>query len=232
MFLSGEFEPLTPTRGMKHVARFAIMRNSVTCGEYAAFLNDLHTQGRSDQARTHAPRVSDEAASYFPIVDGRYVVPATDEDGDAWDPDWPICMVSYRDALAYARWRARRDGVPWRLPTALEREKAARGVDGRVYPWGNQFEPSFCNMRESYKGRPMPKPVGSHPNDVSPYGVFDVAGNIHNWTSTQATGVDDARVLVGGSYQAQRLAVPSYVRITSPEGFRYASYGIRLAFDL
>lgn len=232
MFMSGEFEPLAPTRGLKHVHRFAIMRHSVTCGEYVAFLNDLLAQGFDDQAVKHSPRLSEDASPYFPIVEGRFIVPEADSDGDAWDEDWPICMISYRDALAYARWRARRDGVPWRLPTALEWEKAARGVDGRIYPWGNQFEPSFCNMRESYQGRHMPHPVGTHPIDVSPYGVFDVSGNINNWTSTPSPGTTHARVLCGGSFQSQRSVVPLHAHISSPESFRYTSYGIRLAMDL
>ncbi len=232
MFLSGEFEPLAPTQGLKHVARFAIMRHTVTCSEYVTFLNDLLVHGFDDQAKKHAPRVSEDASPYFPIINGRFIVPIEDSDGDAWDEKWPICMISYRDALAYARWRSRRDGVPWRLPTALEWEKAARGVDGRIYPWGNQFEASFCNMRESYESRPMPKPVGTHPTDVSPYGVYDVAGNISNWTSTLAPGVTQTRMLCGGSFQSQRSIVPLYAHIASPESFRYTSYGIRLALDL
>ncbi len=232
VFLSGEFEPLAPTRGMVHLSRFAIMRHSVTCGEYVEFLNDLLAHGDENHANQHAPRVSEDAKPYFPIVGGRFVVPMEDNDGDAWDPTWPICMISYRDALAYARWRAMRDGAPWRLPTALEWEKAARGVDGRVYPWGNQFEPSFCNMRESYQGRHMPTVVGTYPEDMSPYGVFDVAGNICNWTSTTPVGQPDVRVICGASFQSQRSGIPLQCHISSPESFRYTSYGLRLAMDV
>ncbi len=227
MFLSGEFEPLAPTRGMKHIPRFAIMRHSVTCGAYVTFLNDLLASGRDEQANQHAPRVSEDTPSYFPIVDGRYVVPPEDSEGDAWDEQWPICMVSYRDALAYARWRSARDGVTWRLPTALEWEKAARGVDGRVYPWGNRFEPSFCNVAKSYRGRSMPRPVGTHPYDMSPYGVFDVAGNIYNWTSTYQSEAEGIRILCGNSYSSG-VHMGLNVHISSPENYRYTMYGMRL----
>ena len=232
MFLSGEFEPLAPGRGLRHLPRFAMMRHSVTCGEYVAFLNDLVKQGRLDEADKHAPRLDASSPSYFPCVSGEFIVPRKDADGDEWDPSWPICMISYRDALAYASWRATRDGVPWRLPTALEWEKAARGVDGRVYPWGNQFEPSFCNMRESYQGRHMPTVVGTYPEDMSPYGVFDVAGNICNWTSTTPVGQPDVRVICGASFQSQRSGIPLQCHISSPESFRYTSYGLRLAMDV
>ena len=55
-----------------------------------------------------------------------------------WHPEDPITDISWRDASAYARWRALRDGKPWRLTHELEWEKAARGTDKRLYPWGNQ----------------------------------------------------------------------------------------------
>ena len=91
-------------------------------------------------------------------------------------------MVNWVSACAYASWRAERDGLPWRLPYELEWEKAARGADSRIYPWGNYFDPAWCTMRSSHDGRPMPQSVYAQPLDESPYGVQGMGGNIRNWT--------------------------------------------------
>src|SRR6185503_18885638 len=85
----------------------------------------------------------------------------------------PALGVNVRSAQAYAAWRSRREKRDYRLPTDEEWEKAARGTDGRRYPWGDHFDESFCKMRESRPGLPRPEPSGCMPFDVSPYGVLD-----------------------------------------------------------
>ncbi|MBA2664177.1 MAG: SUMF1/EgtB/PvdO family nonheme iron enzyme [Bradymonadaceae bacterium] len=211
---------------------FAIMQFPVTCGQYIEFLNAI-AQYAPQQALQHAPRLRDDADSYFPLTpSGQFILPEEDAEGDAWDPDWPICMVSFDDAQAFARWRSERDARTYRLPTAEEWEKAARGVDGRLYPWGNHFDPSFCKMRESRRGKAIPAPVGSFPIDRSPYGVMDMAGNICEWTSTMDAEAQDVRILKGGSYNSFALMCRLDWYLTSPTIFRHAHYGFRLALDL
>ncbi|HUS31682.1 MAG TPA: SUMF1/EgtB/PvdO family nonheme iron enzyme, partial [Kofleriaceae bacterium] len=89
--------------------------------------------------------------------------------------------VSAESAEAYAKWLSEKDGLKWRLPTEHEWEKAGRGTDGRIYPWGDHFEATFCKMRDSRPGAPLAEAVGTYEWDISPYGVRDLAGSIADW---------------------------------------------------
>ncbi len=173
------------------VAGFAVARYPVTYAEYLEFVNDLESRDPKEAAR-RAPRPNvgegtcvrrDENGLWVPawdlIVEGPARVFAPAERAG----DLPVESVSWFDAVAYCRWRSARDGASYRLPTEAEWEKAARGADGRFYPWGDGFDPSFCKMRESRPGRPQTEPVGMFATDKSPYGVRDMAGGVHAWTA-------------------------------------------------
>jgi serine/threonine-protein kinase len=97
------------------------------------------------------------------------------------DLDVPVCLIDWFDARAYCRWVAKRSSAIVRLATELEWEKAARGVDGRAYPWGDRFDPTFCKMRDSRSFAQQPEPNGTFPIDESPYGVRDMAGGMREW---------------------------------------------------
>ena len=94
----------------------------------------------------------------------------------------PAVYVSWNDAIAYCRWLAEVTGRPYRLPTEAEWEKGARGTDGRIYPWGDQWDAKRCNTIES--GKADTTPVGAYPQGASPYGLLDMAGNVCEWTSS------------------------------------------------
>jgi formylglycine-generating enzyme required for sulfatase activity len=110
--------------------------------------------------------------------------------------DYPVVGVSWFEAVAYCRWLTAQTGIPFRLPTEAEWEKAARGPDGRIWPWGNIWEDGRCNSKEAGKERTTP--VGSFPDGASPYGVLDMAGNVWEWCATKWQKSTPTRLRMGG----------------------------------
>jgi formylglycine-generating enzyme required for sulfatase activity len=142
------------------------------------------------------------------------------------NPLAPVVGISWFEAEAYCNWLAHKLGKPVRLPTEAEWEKAARGTDGRLWPWGNNWNKNLCNNRDLGLGHICI--VGMFPNGASPYGVHDLAGNVWEWTGSFKThGGTVYRAVRGGSWTcfkkltgcAYRL---SYVAVSfhSQVGFR------------
>jgi formylglycine-generating enzyme required for sulfatase activity len=100
-------------------------------------------------------------------------------------PNQPVIGLSWYECVAYCRWLAEQTGRACRLPTEAEWEKAARGQDARLYPWGDSFDASRLNAREGDQKVYCSTPVGAYPAGVSPYGLFDCAGNGWEWCATR-----------------------------------------------
>ncbi len=163
---------------------FVIRKHPTTNGEFVDFLNSLVAEGRGEEARKHCPRQAPGAtmgaeAPLAYLVDessGRYTLRSPETDRDL-----PVVFVDWHAATAYADHLARQTGLPWRLPSELEWEKAARGVDGRFMPWGDHVEPTWACVSGSHPARKQIRPVHDYPTDVSPYGVRGMAGNVRDW---------------------------------------------------
>ena len=207
----------------------------VTMQQYCDFINAL-AERDAEQAWTRAPRqesgLKSGGGQYWehPTPGEPYVVPEVDRDGDRWDPQWAVMGISWDDAQAYVAWRSRRDGLVWSLPSERQWEKAARGADGRIFPWGDGFDPTLCRMRDSRPGRPQPEPVGAFETDSSPYGVRDMAGGMRDWCGDEDYGGDAKRRPVrGGSWFSLARHCRSAYRIGLDPWCVYTINGFRFA---
>ena len=198
---------------------YAMMRSPVTNHQYAAFV----------RATGHAvPDVDPQTWAGYGLIH-----PYGRTRRHAWASgtypegrgDHPVVMVSHADAVAYADWLSDQTGQVWRLPTAVEWEKAARGTDGRMFPWGDTWDAARLNSDDSGPFDTMP--VGQFPRGASPYGLLDAAGQVYEWTATQAGA---GRYLVkGGSWDDKGCGVcrPA-ARHGRPEAIKHILMGFRL----
>jgi formylglycine-generating enzyme required for sulfatase activity len=108
------------------------------------------------------------------------VAPAYWHDSTLNGDDLPVGGMSWYEAMAYCRWLSSKTGEDIQLPTEAEWEKAARGTDGRIYPWGDTWNQTYA---QSTSGGSVP--IGSYPAGASPYGALDMAGNVWEWTRSE-----------------------------------------------
>jgi formylglycine-generating enzyme required for sulfatase activity len=214
---------------------FYIARFEMTNGEWKKFRDD---PGYED------PRFWPEGR-VVPKDQVPYWAQANNHGGGTSDSDpYPVLGVNWDAAVAYTKWLSARTGKTYRLPTEAEWEKAARGADQRRYPWGNAIDRSFANFvgAQSYDtGRPVGYYDGSLRGEIqtrsnaSPYGAFDMAGNVMEWCSDwysrdyyavsprknpkgPATGA--YRVVRGGSFFVEAFDLRSYARSAAWPSFQ------------
>jgi formylglycine-generating enzyme required for sulfatase activity len=140
----------------------------------------------------------------------------------------PVVLVSLADALAYARWRGEPECRPYRLPTEAEWEKAARGTDGRYFPWGNRWRPEYANAEDRVGGTTE---VGSYADGASPFGCFDMAGNVFEWTASEFA---DGKAVIkgGGSWDDQPGICRAAARHGRAKDARHILFGFRCVCEM
>jgi len=150
-----------------HLPEYWIGRYTVTVAEFAAFVQDTGYKTTAEKTKS----------------DDTWQHPKGRDSGIQGKDDHPVTRVSWDDAISYCWWLRDMTGTRYTLPGEAEWEKAARGNDGRIYPWGDRWEKSRCN---SWGGREDTTPVGFYsPRGDSPYGCADMAGNVWEWTNSQ-----------------------------------------------
>jgi formylglycine-generating enzyme required for sulfatase activity len=180
----------------------------------SAFEIDRTEVTRADYARCVTAKACPPAPSY----------------ADQSDPMLPQTGVSFDDAVRYCHFAGKR------LPTELEWEKAARGSDGRRFPWGDSADCARANYGSwdgegpcggVHPGRP--EPVGRYPAGASPYGALDMAGNVWEWVDARYPGDPSRRVLKGGSCCSTFLLPRAANRVGYAPNYRDADIGFRCA---
>ncbi len=210
-----------PARRSVALDDYFITRTPITNAQYAAFV----------QATGHpAPDVDPAAWKGY-----RLKHPYQRTRRHAWTgaappagrEDHPVVLVAHADARAYAAWLTEVKGRRWRLPSEAEWEKAARGTDGRRFPWGEAWDPARLNSHD--RGPFDTVPVGRFRNGASPFGLLDAAGQVFEWTATPS-GSDGRRFIVkGGSWDDSGCGIcrPA-ARHGRPAGLKHILIGFRL----
>ncbi len=152
--------------------------------------------------------------------------------GEGFDERIPVVCISWHDAVAYCEWKTKTTGKEWRLPTEEEREKAARGVDGRRFPWDDLEDASLGKCRDSREVPNQPEPVGAFLTAESVYGMGDAAGGVWDWTDSWQDNRRSSRVLRGGSWRNPPSHLRAAFRIASLPRVRGSNVGFRCARGL
>lgn len=211
-------------RRVQTLPDFCISRNLVTNQDYQEFV-----------VSTGHPSPDISEADYQ--KQGFLVHPYTEVEPYRWkqqtypagEENHPVVLVSYEEAIAYLEWKGAKDNRTYRLPTALEWEKAARGEDGRYFPWGDDWQENATNAANS--GLLHTSPIASFPLSRSVYGVEDMAGNVFEFTSTlQQKNFQTVSVMKGCSWDDLVGFCRSAYQHTRPIESRHILFGFRVVW--
>ena len=188
---------------------FEILRFPVTVQDFERFLSDGGYQ---------------QPEFWVPEAYGRWDRPQ-DWDVQIQYPSRPVVGVSWYEAMAYCRWR----GDTAQLPSESQWERAARGAEGRLFPWGNEPpDPTRLNYTAAGHTVGRATPVGFYPAGATPEGLLDLAGNVFEWCLDRCPNQETARTVRGGSYQSVELFVRAAFRGRYPAESRKDFIGFRV----
>jgi formylglycine-generating enzyme required for sulfatase activity len=213
-----------PARQTAELAAFEITRGPITNAQYAAFV----------AATGHrVPEVDPATWRGYGLIHPYRRTRRHAWTGGATPPgrgDHPVVLVSHGDARAYAAWLSEVSGRRWRLPSEAEWEKAARGPEGRRFPWGRAWHPARLNSHD--RGPFDTTPVGAYPAGASPYGLLDAAGQVYEWTATPAAAAGKRFIVKGGSWDDSGCGVcrPA-ARHGRPAALKHILIGFRLVVE-
>jgi serine/threonine-protein kinase len=219
---------------------FAIAKWPVTFREYLEFLDGLPAE-EADRRKPLTPgdgpyveRGPDGRWRPLPIlVEGKAHEFCIERYGEGFEWRIPVTAISFDDAVAYCAWKTQATGREWRLPTEEEREKAARGADGRRFAWGDLDDASLGLSRESRPHDSQPEPIGAFPAAESVYGMGDASGGTWDWTDSWFDERHSARrVLRGGSWLSPPAALRCASRLALLPRERFSHAGLRCARSL
>jgi len=211
----------------------------------------------------HEVELSEYFIGKYPVTNREYQVFVKDtkyRSPEGWTGDqypekmgnYPVVNISWEDATAYCKWLSEKTGKTYRLPTEAEWEKAARGTDGRIYPWGDKYDPMKAN---TIRTNIASKILGNTPVDQfspqgdSPYGCADMAGNVWEWCADwfypdeykhRNNGVKDPqgpnwqrsdRIIRGGACNVSPIDTRCTHRGGAGPGYISGSLGFRIAFS-
>ena len=194
---------------------FVIQRFPVRQSEWLAFINRLAAAG--EEVEDLLPRTKTDGCPIYRLGPAGWEA-GPDDRGEIWAPDLPITQISWHAARRYCAAQPPLLGAPWRLPDEVEWEKAARGVDGRIWPWGHHFEPAEICM-STMAGSPRRVAVDAFPDDESPYGVRGMAGNVRDLCSNAWTADGD----LPEAHLVPRTAAPDAAHVVLRGGNWYSA---------
>jgi hypothetical protein len=184
-------------------------KTEVSVGQYMKFANET---------RSHYPEWM-EKGSKFNLETGSH-----DHYRYQLADNYPMVGISWHDAKAYCNWLSGKTGLRFQLPTEEQWEKAARGTDGRLYPWGSEKPGNHLANFFSQSGKTVE--VNSHPQGASPYGLLNMAGNVEEWCYSNED--PDSPVARGGGFYSNDLYIRCTARIKYDPSARNYALGFRL----
>lgn len=223
---------------------FLLDRSPVTAREYCEFLCARMRTELDFVVQRRAPRLEESHVHLWPgppfhVPTAEFLSHASPVVREAcgklpgcgrdWQENWPITSVSWRDAMEYCEWKRSRTGWLLSLPHEIEWEKAARGVDGRIFPWGNVHLRGVCNTISAQPSGAAPAAIGEFPADESPYGVLGLGGNTRDMCLNEpGSEFSGERAMRGGHWGSDGLRCHASYRSCAGEHHVSPNGGFRL----